>query len=148
MANDNWRTAETISNFFEKAATWLGGAGFVSALFSVPPLCQPYQAPSASWLWLPGVLLGVAGVCYLIDLAIPVNIPEEELERRRSKNEAKKRDDEQQAKWENSLEHRLALAKSTDTNKDKLRALAQNDASAEVRRSAIETLALLRQAGL
>ena len=172
MANDDWRAAEArrdaalaFTGFFGRAAAWLGGAGLVLGLIIVPASLQPYGQGTgwAAWLWVPVVALVLAGASFLLSL-IPagphVEIPESERRRRaeqareweiqlaEARESVRRAEVARRAEWERTPEGRMALAKSTDTPKERLRSLAQLDPLPEVRRAAIETLALLNQAGL
>ena len=71
-----------------------------------------------------------------------LEIKRREAEIRREKEAERLLMEPHTAEW-----RRLAAAQSTDTSQHVLRFLAMNDGSAEVRRAAVETLALLRQAG-
>lgn len=128
-----WESALAVQSRIRITGNVLVATGLTVFL---APLAFKVDFPE--WSIVPAV---VAGIGFLLKLAaifhhvppMPTS-PHEEARRRAEQVE--------------SLPRRLAQAQSTDTPKDALRALAQSDASPEVRRAAIETLALLNQAGL
>lgn len=146
-----------------------GGLGITAVLLggvaiTLPPM---FNIPDSefAWMWqLIGLVLAVAVVLVLVPLLLPVKgsveIPEEELQRRRqralqveiesadAREAARRFEQARRAEWERTDAGRLALAQSTDTPKAVLKRLALEDPIPEVRRSAVETLALLNQAGL
>lgn len=172
MADNNWRArearrdlAESLKLLSMKAAGGLGITAMllVGAAITLPPMFD-LPASEFSWIWQ-FAALAVAGALglFLVSL-LPVNgsveIPEEEMQRRRERvrqneieaagyrEEARRAEQARRAEWERTPAGRLALAQSTDTPKVALRRIAQEDPIPEVRRAAVETLALLNQAGL
>ncbi|MFN4002647.1 hypothetical protein [Microcella sp.] len=128
-----WESALAVQSRIRIAGNVLVALGLTVFL---APLAFKVDFPD--WSVVPAV---VAGIGFLMKLGamfhhVPPMPASPYEEARRSAEQAE------------SLPRRLAQAQSTDTPKDTLRTLAQSDASPEVRRAAIETLALLNQAGL
>lgn len=128
-----WESALALQSRIRIAGNVLFALGLT--VFLAPLL---FKVDFPEWYMVP---LVVAGIGLLLKLAamfhhippMPIS-PYEEARRRAEQAE--------------SLPRRLAQAQSTDTPKDTLRNLAKSDSSPQVRRAAIETLALLHQAGL
>lgn len=173
MAENNWRARESRRDLAQSlkllCGRAAGGLGITAILLAGVAITLPsmFNRPASefAWMWqlILLVLVGALGF-FVVSLLLPVNgsveIPEEELQRRRNRalqvevetaevREAARRFEQaRKAEWERTPAGRLALAQSTDTPKAVLKKLALEDPIPEVRRSAIETLALLNQAGL
>lgn len=172
MADTNWRARQSRQDLAQAlirlCLKGAGGLGITAiflagAAITLPPVFS-LPASEFAWMWQL-VVLSLAGALVLFVVSLvpvkgPVKIPEEELQRRRERalqaeveadevrKAARRFDEARRIEWERTPGGRLALAQSTDTPKANLRKLALEDPVPEVRRAAVETLALLNQAGL
>lgn len=128
-----WERAAAVEDGIRRVGTYLLIGGIV--VFLTPWF---FTSTWPEWIIVPGAVAGLGALLHFVAGMWPTGdyppTPQEIAGRK--------------AELRESLPHRLRLAQSTDTPKMDLRDLAQNDPNAEVRRAAIETLALLRQAGL
>lgn len=142
MNESEWQAAKEAWDKSIKTSDSIGFVGTVLLIGGIAVFLLPlvFTKSLPEWTIVPASVAGVGLLLRVVsglwphpDLPDKPPSPQEVARRAREQRE--------------SLPDRLVLARSTDTSQIDLRNLAQNDPSPEVRRAAIETLALLRQAG-
>lgn len=141
-----WDRAVRVSDGIKGAGTFLFIVGVVILL-----LPWFFTGSWPEWIAVPAAIAGVGFLTRIVGGLWPMPLhPIDAAAQVRAEREAARDASRMHRDPGDSLGEaiQLARARSTDTSKSELENLARNDRSSAVRRAAIETLALLRQAGL